>query len=163
MATVTGLREIEQAMEGLTKAAGRGVLRRAGIKALEPMAEDARGRAPDDPATTGFDLKKSITVGTKLSRSQRKALRKAGGKSAVEVYMGPGPLPQAIPSEFGTSPFTNGGIFAGTQNPGVKAQPYMRPAWDGGKDRLLNDLKDELWAEIEKAAARAARKAARAG
>lgn len=165
MAHVSGLYEIERAMDRLTKAAGRGVLRRSGIKALGPMAEAARSRAPDDPATGGYDLKKSITVGTKLSRSQKRAARKerrmTGDRTAVEVYMGPGPLPQAIYTEFGTEPHTNAGLFAGTEHPGTSPQPYMRPAWDGGKDQLLADLKKLLWEEIDKAAARAARKAAR--
>jgi hypothetical protein len=37
----------------------------------------------------------------------------------------------------------------------------MRPAWDSGKDALLEGIADDLWAEISKAAARQAKKAAR--
>ena len=55
--------------------------------------------------------------------------------------------PQGIWQEFGTV----------NQPP----QPFMRPAWDGGKDALLDGIADDLWAEISKAAARQAKKAAR--
>jgi hypothetical protein len=37
----------------------------------------------------------------------------------------------------------------------------MRPAWDGGQKALLEGIKDDLRAAIEKAAARQAKKAAR--
>jgi len=40
--------------------------------------------------------------------------------------------------------------------------PFLRPAWDAEKDKVLAGLKDDLWAEIEKAAKRIARKAAKA-
>ena len=168
MATVTGLREIEKAMEGLTKAAGRGVLRRALFKVSEPLVEAMKtGAARDDG-----DLMKSITASTKLDRRQaarhKRQARATGDKFAAEIFVGPsydlgagGRHGHLV--EFGTAPHVNGGQFAGTMHPGTKAQPFMRPAWDGGKDKLMNDLKAELWAEIDKAAARAARKAARAG
>jgi hypothetical protein len=37
----------------------------------------------------------------------------------------------------------------------------MRPAWDGNKDQALGILKKELWTEIEKTAARRAKKLAK--
>ena len=61
--------------------------------------------------------------------------------------MGPGRHPQAHLQEFG----------ARHHGP----QAFMRPAWDGGKDDLLTGIGDDLWSEIDKAAKRAARKAAR--
>lgn len=147
--SVEGLREIDAAMDDLTKASAKGVLRRSGIKALEPMAEVARGLAPDNPATGAPDLGSSIAVGTKLSKRQAGLHRKMfrDDKASAEVFMGPGPDPAAWNQEFG--------------NVNHGPQPFMRPAWDGGKDRLLKDLQKLLWAEIDKAAARAARKAAR--
>jgi hypothetical protein len=39
----------------------------------------------------------------------------------------------------------------------------MRPAWDSAKGSLLNNIKDDLWAEIRKAVDKLARKAARGG
>lgn len=38
---------------------------------------------------------------------------------------------------------------------------FMRPAWDSGKQRALDGIKDDLWVEIRAASARAARSQAR--
>ena len=148
--TLSGFKALEAALEQMSKAVGKGVLRRAGIKALRPVAKVAAGMAPDDPATFApKDLKTSIAVSSKV-KVGRSALRLTEGKSAVEVYMGPTKdgYPQAILQEFGT-----------IHHP---PQAYMRPAWDSGKGKVLDDLKRELWSEVEKAAARAAKKAAKA-
>ncbi|RVI41050.1 HK97 gp10 family phage protein, partial [Sinorhizobium medicae] len=40
-------------------------------------------------------------------------------------------------------------------------QPFARPAWDAGKNQVLDTIKDELAVQITKAAQRLARKAAR--
>ena len=133
---VEGLREIDEALGKLGKTTGRNVLRRVGIARLEPMAEAMRAKAPVDAG----DLKESIAVSTKNPRRNRK-------QSTVEVHAGPGRNPQGIQQEFGN------------QNHGP--QPFMRPAWDGGKDELLDGIGADLWAEIEKAAARQAKKAAK--
>jgi hypothetical protein len=39
------------------------------------------------------------------------------------------------------------------------AEPFMRPAWDSQQGTMIEILKRELWAEIEKAVERAARRA----
>lgn len=147
--TVTGLREIEAAMDGLTVSSGKGVLRRAGLNALKPIAEAARAMAPDNPATGAPDLKSGISASPTLSKRQKGINRRLvkDTKASAEVYVGAGADPAAHSQEFG--------------NVNHGAQPFMRPAWDGGKDQVLDDIKRELWSEIEKAAKRAARKAAR--
>lgn len=153
---VEGLSDLDAALGALAAeygtAAGKGVLRRVGIKALQPMAETARGLAPDDPATGGNDLKNSITVGTKLNKRQAGLARKDQDKALVTVYMGTAD-PAGVPQEFGT---VNHG-----------PQPFMRPAWDSDKDGALKIVAGELGPEIEKTAARIAKrraaKAARAG
>lgn len=148
--SVEGLREVAAALGDLGKATGRNVMRRVALARLEPMAEEARRLAPDDPDTGGNDLKTSIAVSTKLGKRQARINRRS--KSEAEAYMGPaGPAgkvpPQGIQQEFG--------------NKNHPPQPFMRPAWDGGKDALLEGIADDLWAEISKAAARQAKKAAR--
>lgn len=143
-----GFAELDRELGRLTKAAGRGALRRAGTKSLEPIRSAAVAAAPDDPTTAApEDLKSSIKIsgrGGRMSRSAR------AGKAFVELYMGPTKegYPQAIFQEFGTVNHA--------------PQAYMRPAWDGGQSRLLADLKANIWAEIQKSLSRAARKAARA-
>lgn len=149
---VDGLRELDAALGDLPKATARAVLRRVGIKALQPMAQAARQLAPDDPATQGNDLKNSITVGTKLNKSQTRLNRKREDKSFTEVFMGTND-PAGVQQEFG--------------NVNHGPQPFMRPAFDANAEGAIKIVADELGDEITKTAARiakrAAAKAARAG
>lgn len=167
-----GFEDLDHALTELPKATGRNVLIRTGKEALEPMAEDARQRAPDDAATSGeADLKSNIIVATR---------RRAGGRpepkaSAVEVFMGPttAAYPKAIVQETGAGPHY---VVKGSgrkrvrlgleqtdhkMHPGHPPQPYMRPAWDHGADSLLERVKVALADQIERARARLARKAER--
>ncbi len=141
---VEGFRELDKALQQLKVATAKNVARRVLMKAAEPIAEDMRARAPDDPDTGGNDLRSSIGAGTKLTKRQSKANKR---ESPVEVFVGAGGLPQAHLQEFGTEHHA--------------AQPFARPAWDAGKGQALETIRDELTIEIGKAAARAARKAAR--
>jgi HK97 gp10 family phage protein len=135
---VEGLKELVDAFRELPKATGKNVIKRILTKRAQPIERQAAAGAPK---RTG-KLKRSITISTKLSRRQKSTVRQ--DKSYVEIYIGPGQQPQAIMQEFGT--FKD------------KPQPFMRPAWDQNKGVLLNDLKKDLWAEIERAAARLAKK-----
>lgn len=137
---VEGLKALNSSLMELKSSTARGVVRRTLLKAMEPMAEEARRNAPDDPATPNPDLESSIAVSTKANRAR--TLR-----TEVNVYMGPTKegYPQAIMQEFGT-----------VHHP---PQPYMRPAWDGGKDQLLEDVSTGLGEEIAKTAARLAKRA----
>lgn len=133
---VEGLREVDAALGQLGKATGRNVMRRVAVARLEPMAEEMRRLVPIDSG----DLKDGIAVTTKRPKRSRKS-------SEVEAYAGPGRHPQAHLREFGGD--------------GSPPEPYVRPAWDSGKGELLDGIADDLWSEIQKAAARQARKAAR--
>ena len=143
---VEGLREVDAALATLPRATGKNVLRRVALARLEPMAEDARSRAPKHL----LELKDSIAVSTKSSRYAKWKSKK---QNTVEAYMGPGgegsghAPPQGSLQEFGT---VNHG-----------PQPFMRPAWDQGKSDLLDGIAEDLWSEIEKAGKRLAAKAAR--
>lgn len=139
--SLEGLADLDRALGELSPAAAKGVLRRVGRKALQPFDESWRAKAPH---LTG-QLEESGSVGSKLTRSQRKQHER---ESFVEVFAGPGPLPQAITQEFGTVDHA--------------AQPFMRPAWDETRDQVLDGVKEHLGVEITKAARRAARKAAKA-
>ena len=142
---VEGLRELEAALKELPRSTGKAALRRALKKAAKPIADAAAARAPVDEG----HLRDSIGVGTKLTRRQRSLHRKMfrNDRAAVEMFVGAGGLAQAITQEFGTF-----------KEP---PQPFMRPAWDAGKNALLDGIKDDLWGEIQKAAQRHARKMAR--
>lgn len=160
---LSGFGELEKELERLSKPAGKAALRRSLKKSAEPMAAIARSLAPDDPKTGGYDLAKSIAVSTRLSRSAKKQHRKMfrDDRASVEMFVGAGPLPQAVYSEFGIAPHMNAGKFAGTMHPGTAPQPFMRPAWDEDSRALLDRLGKYLWSEIETTIARAERKVAR--
>lgn len=142
---VEGLPETLAALREFPRATGRNTLRRALLKAANPVAVAARSYAPDDPATSAPDLKSSIGIATQLTPRHRGARQ-----SEVEVYVGPtravgrAVLNYASFQEFGT--FNN------------PAHPYMRPAWDRTKDLVRAILTRELAAEFEKAALRISNK-----
>lgn len=137
---VEGLRECEKALRDLGRVTARNVGRRVLTKAAEPIADAGRANAPLGP--TG-NLKASYGVGTKLTRRQAKLHRK---QSPVEVFAGPND-PAAVQTEFG--------------NEHQAAEPHLRPAWDANKGKSLDIISTELVTEIDKATARARRKAER--
>ncbi len=146
---IDGLRELEAALANLPKATGKNVLRRVLKKASAGTVADAQANAPRD---TG-GLSQSIIIGARLNGRQTSLNRKeAGSRSAVEMFIGPSYAKgkggrHGHLLEFGTVK--------------MPAQPFMRPAWDANKDAALRSISDDLGSEIEKAAARQARKAAR--
>lgn len=141
-----GFAELDRELEELGPKMGKPVLRRALKKAAEPMAEIANSLAPVGP--TG-NLSRSFIYSTKLNKRQKSMHRKMfrDDRAAVEGFVGTNDA-AGVQQEFGN-------IKHGPQ-------PSLRPAWDQDKMALLDRLKQELRVEIDKAVARAARKAARA-
>lgn len=145
-----GFSELENALDDLSKSAGRGVLRRSLMKAAGPTAELARSRIND---RTG-NLSGSIKISSKLEKSQvgeHTALFR-DDRSSVELFLGP------------SYSLGDGGrhghlVEFGTEH--SVPHPFLRPAWDQDQQALLDRLGAHLWAEFEKSLARAQRKAAK--
>ncbi|QBX37223.1 HK97 gp10 family phage protein [Brevundimonas sp. S30B] len=142
-----GFKEMDVALGEFSKATARNILRRAGLAALEPVAEVMKDKAPKRRE----DLRDAIHTGTKRQKGSKKHFPES---STVETYagvsvVGGGMPPQAIQQEFGN------------ENHGP--QPYGRPAWDQEQRLTLERVKDSLGSEIDKARARAQRRAKRAG
>lgn len=138
---VDGLRELEQVMlRDLPKAIAKNALQRGLKKAAQPFADDWRAHAPRDKG----QLQASIIVGpsSKLTRRQRGDAKKEGTYFA-EMHIGTAD-PAGLFQEFGT--------FSNT------AQPSGRPTWEAHKQSVLQAIIKDMWAEIEKAAARRAKK-----
>ena len=133
-----GFAELDRQLERLKAGTAKGAMRRAMKKAAQPMADLMASAAPRDQG----DLVESITVTSKLSRRQAGLHKSQESRSAVEMFIGPGPNPQAIAQEFGTE----------SHGP----QPFARPAWDQDHQDLLTRLGEELMREVEKTIARAA-------
>jgi HK97 gp10 family phage protein len=155
-----GLAGLKKALDDLPKATSKNVQRRVLLKRAQIVVDSAKAKAP---VRLGH-LRRSIIATTKrpagrASASRRafaaagggaagRAASKAAGASMVEVFVGPGRHPQAGQQEFG--------------NRNHPPHPYLRPAWDESQRRVLDGIADDMWAEIAKAGARLAKKAARA-
>lgn len=147
-----GFSELEDELEKLSKATGKGALRRALKKAAQPLADLMRQMAPRGHDGEGrIPMADTIAVSTKLSRRQAGLHRRMfrDDRAAVEMFVGPGPDPAAWNQEFGN-------INHGPQS-------FARPAWDSDRDALLKRLGDELWTEVQKTVARAEKRAAAKG
>jgi len=145
---VSGLKELDRALAELNTATAKRLTTKVMKAAGQPIADHASSIASVRTGT----LQASFGVGAQLTRRQAKGNRK---ESDLEVYVGSGraknvreagPV-QAITEEFGTND--------------TPAHPSLRPAWDAGKTRALNDIKDGLAENIDKAAKRAAKRAGR--
>lgn len=158
-----GGKELEAALRDLGKrATAKNVAKRALVKAAEPIRDKAKSLAPDDPATgAGKYLRDSIKAAPgKRSRGDRvwalvgidaevDPAKYVDRKSGRGDYRDPGVAGVSVMMEFGV-PAKN-----------IPAQPFMRHAWESEKSRTPDRIAAELRSEIDKSAARAARKKAR--
>ena len=123
---VKGLKELEAKLAKLSQGHGKGAMRNALRKVAKPIAKAAEAAAP----VASGGLKKSIKVSTRLNKSQATQQKREEGKHAVDLFIG------------ATS--RHGGLVEfGTEK--TAPQPFLAPAWDGGKDQLFADLKTEMW------------------
>lgn len=139
-----GFRELDRALSELPKATERSVLRRVAKKALEPVLEDAQRLAPVDDG----QLRDSIQIASAGLTPKARRHDRGRPKMGVRLYVGTA-SPYAYIREFGTH--------------NAPAHPFMRPAWELNKDRMLEGIKADLKIEIEKSAARLAKKRAKNG
>ena len=140
-----GGRELERALADLGKrTTQKRTAERALRRAAEPIRDEWVRLAPEDRG----DLKRAIKIGRAVKGIQRQ-LR--GSEAAQFIGIDESENRRlhiyAEVQEFGNE-----------NNP---AQPAGRPAWQAKKYEALERLGDDLWAEIDKTAQRAARKAAR--
>jgi Bacteriophage HK97-gp10, putative tail-component len=136
-----GGKQVEAALMQLgTAATAKNVSRRALKKAADPILKAYQAGTTVKTSA----LVDSEVVGTKLSKRQASMNRRLG-KAEVEVHVGTAD-PAGIQEEFG--------------NRRQAANPALRPAWEAhGGQVALDNIGKEHRTEIEKAAARAARKA----
>lgn len=114
-----GTDEIARKLKKMGEALRRDTLVPIMEEHLEPMAEDMRAHAARRSGT----MANSVTVGTELSPAQAASNVPI---AEIEVYAGPGPLPQAITEEFGKF----------NQSP----RPFIRPAFDNNVDDALRGI-----------------------
>lgn len=154
MMKLRGAKELEAALLELPTRIGKGALRRSMLKMLQLVADDAAARV----SVKSGRLKAKIAVKAQLSRRQRRG--RAKGKGVIEAFVGATPARHAHLVELGTGPRRQrNGKSVGA----MPARPFMRPAWEANKNRLLDEMGAAMWAEIEKAAKRLAKKSLKAG
>jgi len=140
---LSGFKELDAALAELPKATARNALKRSLKPAADVVQQAAQGNAPQE---TG-ELEQSVIVGTKLTSRQKRDVRR-DGKSFSEIYIG---------TALGRGMFTEFGTFKDVP------QMWFTRAWESTKGEALTIISRTLGAEIEKAAARLARKRAKAG
>lgn len=152
---VDGLSELNSTLSTMSKGLARGALTRIAVNALdEVFVPVARSLAPDDPTTPDPDLESSVVAGpaSKLNTRQKRLNKKRDDRSFGEGFAGTND-PAGVQTEFG--------------NVNHGPQPWMRPAWQQTQKPLLDHVAKNAWPEVEKTAARAAKrkakKAAKAG
>lgn len=166
-----GGKAFEDAMKDLSAATAKNCIRRALTAAALPLVGTAtiliKVRAIKDPVqvtkikfSKGSAGKRAFSQAMQEGATRAEAAQaahranaeaKAAGDNDREVTSGTmniGPIRRAFYGfEFGT-------IY-------IAPHPFMRPAWDQHKNQMLQDIRWELWDQIERAQKRAAAKAAR--
>lgn len=144
-----GFRDVEKALMGLKAATAKRVGQKALTAGAEPIAADAKARAPQD---TG-ELAQQAGQSAKAKGSDARAAFFRGGaaKDAVVTrYVGPASSDgQGLLQEFGTEHHA--------------PQPWLRPAFEANRVKAVGIILDVMWSEVRKAAARAARRVAKGG
>lgn len=141
-----GFQDIDEGLAALPQVTSRAVVRRALVFALQPIADVANGYWPgaDDTA---------FAVSDKLASGQKAEVAATG---AVMVHVGSTKAaPHAHLREWGTAPRVHkSGKYVGA----VAPNPSLTPAWDAGKDQILERLAAALRVEFEATMARRARR-----
>ena len=116
---VTGTDEIVRKIRAMGKALTRQTLIPIIADNVEPIADNMRSLAR---RRTGA-MAESVTVSTKLSPHQAAIVEPI---APIEIYVGPGPLPQAIQEEFG--------------NLREPPHPFIRPPFDSGVKSAVDGI-----------------------
>lgn len=139
-----GLKELDKALVGLAEEFhprnARSVLRSSLKEGGKIIADAGEALAP----RLSGELADSYTVGSKLSRRQKRAHKK---ESQIETFVGPTPHAKSVQTEFG--------------NAHQAPHAHLRPAWDSNVTRVLDLIVSQIKERLEKTRARLARKAER--
>lgn len=153
-----GMKQLKKAFAELPKAVQPRVVRKTLKEAAQPVADRANALAPKDLG----NLSRSYRVSSKLTQSQRRQLGQQG-RGEIKMYIGPnyqkgttGYAPHAHLVEFGTiDRYHKDGRYVGH----APAQPHFRPAWESGKQMVVNSITVSFDNQIQREAERLARKA----
>jgi HK97 gp10 family phage protein len=137
---IEGFSELANTLDQLPKATARNTLLRVLKKAAVPVETAAKANAPKESG----ELDQDIHVGTRLTRRQTRDNRLT--KGFAELHIG---------TALSRGMFTNFGTFKDT------AQLWFDRAWAETQGETLEIISKEMGTEIEKSAARYAKKLGR--
>jgi HK97 gp10 family phage protein len=144
-----------------SKATPKNAMRRGLENAARPMVMTAKALAPKDD----HELEASIQASTKLSPRQKRMAPRVD-KYTAQVFVGPDHRQGAhgVILEFGTEDrwITDAAGVAYKFVGRITPHPFMRPAFDQQAVPVFKAFAPMVWAEIEKATKRIAKKKARA-
>lgn len=156
---ISGMVDVARALSEMSRQAKNRAGRKALITALTPIVEDARRRAPkytgNLAASIGFRYRKFRTGNQTAVIGPRKGFRDPATKRLAHKY--------AHLVEFGHVIASKKSARGrkGTAGGFVPAKPFIRPAFEAGRDRAVRDIARVLGSEIELTARRTARRRAK--
>jgi HK97 gp10 family phage protein len=141
-----GAKDLEAGLMELEGVTAKRIVSKSLQEALEPVATSAKAKVP---VWSGI-LQRSIGIGARLTKRQRQLRTPI---APVEAYVGPG-----IANKGGRRAVAHAHLVEfGTVH--MPPHPYMRPAWQGAIQAVWKRLVSLMSANLERAAARAAKKA----
>lgn len=145
---ITGLKELEDALNGLTVDLERNVVRGALRAGMLVFRDEARARVP----VVSGALRDSIRVSVKVIKGVPTATLKAGGKKAGHAgWVEFGTHPHPIASKHGKDlKLKSGKVIKAVMHPGAKKHPFMRPALDAGTERAMTAYREYIIKRLTK-------------
>lgn len=158
---VEGLRELGEALEGLTEAVRKRIMRRALRRAAEPVEATAKALAPvlkkPDPRRRAGTLRNAIRTAVMFTANPYEAAVKVGvkrlGRKKVSAFKtASGKSSTDNPDD----PFYAHAVEKGGGN--APADPFLRPALFAHRENSVNLIRSTLKTEIEAEAKRQAQR-----
>jgi HK97 gp10 family phage protein len=132
----SGLRELGEAMRGLANEVNTKIARSATLAGALVIKNETIRRAPVDTCNLRKNIITKRVTKTPLTSQFLVAVRQ-GKKTKKQIAQGIGDAFYAKFVEYGTV--------------NAPAKPFIRPAFEGGKEEAVNAIKDRLAAGIAKA------------
>ena len=142
---VTGLKELQQQIDNIIKAFGPGPVESVLFRGAEVFAAAARQKAPYNPRRKkGIHLRDAIIV----RRLRRRGSEPAPSIAAVDRKK----APHAYLVEHGSGErVIKSGRLRGKPLGKMPRQPFMRPAWNENKARVLQQITNDLGQLVDQA------------
>lgn len=147
----TDLAKIDRILKEMGEKVGKREVMKAIRKGAKPVVSEAKKKAPVSGKKTFMTAHRHISKGVQSTRLQ---LHKPGElKRSIGIISGRGGWSIYIGPRFGRATAANDAWYAhfvefGTASTGwgrgIKAQPYMRPAWDMTHRKVIDLIGSEL-------------------